>query len=96
MMSSMKQHRQGMVRPYGRLKLVSAGVVLALFGTARMLRGIQVVQTSRSQPMFSWGLIAAGFVCVAFALIPLSWIAKAASTRPKDATKSRAQRGISR
>jgi hypothetical protein len=33
--------------------------------------------------MFSLGLIAAGGLCILLALIPLSWIAKAASTRSK-------------
>ena len=92
----MERHRQEIVRPYGRLKPVSAGVVLALVGTARMLRGIQVVQTSRGQPMLSWELMAAGFVCVVLAFIPLSWITKASSMSAKDTVKSRAQRGALR
>jgi hypothetical protein len=71
------------VRPYGRLKLVGAGLVLALVGSLRMAKGVQVVTHSTGQPMFSWGLLAAGGLCILLALIPTSWIAKAAITRSK-------------
>jgi hypothetical protein len=70
------------VRPYGRLKLIGAGLVLALVGTARALKGIQVVIHSTGQPVFSWGLIGAGGLCIVLALIPSSWITKAAATQP--------------
>jgi hypothetical protein len=79
-MSAMQRHKQPIVRPYGRLKLIGAGVVLALVGMARMLRGVQVVTHWSGQPMFSWGLMAAGGLCILLAVIPISWIAKAAST----------------
>lgn len=71
------------VRSYGRLKLVGAGLVLALVGFLRMARGVQVVMHWTVQPMFSWGLLAAGGLCNLLALIPTSWVAKAATTRPK-------------
>src|SRR5208337_1161878 len=71
------------VRPYGRLKLVGAGLVLAFVGSILMARGIQVVRHWTGQPMFSWGFLAGGGLCILFALIPTSWIAKAASTRSK-------------
>lgn len=84
MMSGMKRHHlPPTVRPYGRLKLVGAGLLLAAVGSSRLLRGIQVVTHWTGQPMFSWGLIAAGGLCILLALIPLSWIARAASTPSK-------------
>ena len=71
------------VRPYGRLKLVGGGLALAIVGSTLLLRGVQVVTHWTGQPMFSWGLIAAGGLCVALAAIPASWIAKAGSTDSK-------------
>ena len=70
------------VRPYGRLKLVGAGLVLALwvpFGWQE----VQVLRHWTGQPMFSWGLVGAGALCVLLAFIPPSWIAKAATTHSK-------------
>jgi hypothetical protein len=63
-MSMMPRHKHPIVRPYGRLKLITVGLVLALVGLARMLRGILVVRHWTGQPMFSWGLIAAGGLCI--------------------------------
>jgi hypothetical protein len=71
------------VRPYGRLKLVGAGLVLALVGAARMARGVYVATHWTGQPIFSWGLVGAGGLCILLAFIPPSWIAKAATTRAK-------------
>jgi hypothetical protein len=79
----MKHHMPPIVRPYGRLKLVGAGLVLAVAGSTWLLRGVQVVTHGNGQPMFSWGLIAAGGLCILLAIIPSSWIAKAATTRSK-------------
>jgi hypothetical protein len=62
----------------GRLKLIAAGCALAGVGTLQMLGGIQVVPHSNGQPVFSWGLIVGGILCVVFAFVPISWIAKAA------------------
>jgi hypothetical protein len=70
------------VRPYGRIKLVGAGLVLALVGMARMASGVQVATHWTGQPIFSWGLIAAGSLCILLAFVPPSWIATA-TTRPK-------------
>jgi len=76
-MNTMKHdHVPATVRPYGRLKLVGAGLVLAVVGSTRLLRGVQAVTHWTGQPMFSWGLIAAGGLCILLALIPLSWIGK--------------------
>jgi len=70
MISKMKHHHAPpSVRPYGRLKLVGAGLVLTLVGSARLSRGVQVVTHWTGQPMFSWGLIAAGGLC----LLPCSY-----------------------
>lgn len=73
------------VRPNGRLKLVGAGLAMVIVGSALLLRGVQVVTHWTGQPLFSWGLIAAGGLCVVLAVIPASWIAKAATIEPKAA-----------
>jgi len=73
------------VRPYGRLKLLGAGLALTVVGIAMLLRGVQVVTHWTGQPMFSWGLIAAGGLCILLALIPTSRIANAATTHSKTA-----------
>jgi len=65
---------------HGRLKAIGAGLILVVVGLLRMGGGVQVVTHWTGQPMFSWGLIAAGFVCILSTLIPSSWIAKAAGT----------------
>jgi hypothetical protein len=53
-MITMKRHGDSpIVRPYGRLKLASAGLALALVGCALFLRGVQVVTHWTRQPMFS-------------------------------------------
>ena len=45
MMGTMKHHEiPPTVRPYGRLKLVGAGLALATVGSALLLRGVQVVR----------------------------------------------------
>jgi hypothetical protein len=80
MMGRMKHHEiPPTVRPYGRLKLVGAGLAFAVVGTTLLLSSVQVVTHWTGQPMFSWGLIAAGGLCIVLALIPASWIAKAAT-----------------
>jgi hypothetical protein len=63
---------------FARFKLISAGAVLAGVGLLWMERGIQVLRHWTGQPLFSWGLIATGLFCIVLALIPTSWIAKAA------------------
>jgi mannose/fructose/N-acetylgalactosamine-specific phosphotransferase system component IIC len=67
--------------PWARLKLVGAGILLGCMGIALMLRGVQVVRNWTGQPMFSWGFIAAGILCLLLAGIPVSWIAWAAQTK---------------
>jgi len=48
-----------------------------------MLSGVQVVTHGTGQPMFSWGLIAAGLLCILVALVPQSWIARVVGTPAK-------------
>jgi hypothetical protein len=71
---------------YGRLKAIGAGLVLAGVGFLRLLGGVQVVTHWTGQPMFSWGLIAAGFFCILLAFIPSAWIAGAAATNTSKKT----------
>ncbi len=59
---------------YGRLKTLGIGLVLAAVGLLRLLGGVQAVTHWTGQPMFSWGLIAAGVVCVVIAFLPNSWV----------------------
>jgi len=47
-------------------------------GSLRIIAGLQVVQHSNGQPVFPWGLIAGGIVCLALSAIPISWVSKAA------------------
>lgn len=63
---------------FGRIKAVNAGLILVAIGSLRMIGGVQVVTHWTGQPMFSWGLVAAGIICILSALVPASWIARAA------------------
>jgi len=65
---------------YGWLKVIGVGLILIAVGLLRLLGGVHVVTHWTGQPMFSWGLIAGGIVCILLAFIPSSWIAKAAGT----------------
>jgi hypothetical protein len=67
MMRTMRSASPSTVRPYGRLKLVGAGFVLAVVGFLRMAKGVQVVTHWTGQPTFSWGLLAAGGLCILLA-----------------------------
>ena len=88
--STMKVHENSpIVRPYGRLKLVGAGLALAVVGCALVLRDIQVVTHWTGQPMFSWALIGGGAICILFAGVPASWIEKATALPSK-----RRERGL--
>jgi uncharacterized membrane protein YidH (DUF202 family) len=80
-MSTMKRHPRPLVRRYGRLKLIGVGLVIALLGSARLLRDGQVAAHRTAQPFFAWQLIAAGGLCVILVLLPLSWIAKTSTRR---------------
>ncbi len=77
---------------FGRIKIIGTGLILVAVGVLRMLGGVQVVTHGTGQPMFSWGLVAAGIVCILASLVPVSWVAKAAGmpvTRGKSGTHSR-------
>jgi hypothetical protein len=60
-----------------RLKLVGTGLVLILVGALKISRGAQVSTHWTGQPLFSWGLVTSGAVCILLSLIPRSWIMKA-------------------
>lgn len=77
---------------HGRLMAIGAGLALAALGVLRLMGGVQVVRTWTGQPMFSWGLIAAGIVCIISALIPNSWIAKALGSEDKSSRSKREAR----
>jgi hypothetical protein len=55
---------------YGWLKAIGVGLILIAVGLLRLLGGVQVVTHWTGQPMFSWGLIAGGIVCILSAFIP--------------------------
>ena len=76
----MHNHRKSSNTRYGRLKAVAAGLILIVVGKLRLLGGVQVGTHWTGQPMFSWGLIAAGLLCIVSALVPTSWIARAVGT----------------
>ena len=59
-----------------RAKGIISGVVLVIFGWLRLKVGIDVVVTSRMQPMFSFGLIAGGLVLIGASLLPDSLVAR--------------------
>lgn len=70
----MHKHKGSTNSHFGRLKAVGAGLILVAVGVLRMLGGVQVVTHWTGQPMFSWGLVAAGIVFVLSALVPPSWM----------------------
>ena len=60
---------------------LAGGLLLAAVGILRIRDGDQVLTHWTGQPLFSWGLIAAGGICILLAVVPSSWIAKAITTR---------------
>jgi hypothetical protein len=85
----MQNPRGQVVRPYGRLKLVGVGVALAVVGGLRMAKGVQIVTHWTGQPLFSWGLIATGALCVLLAAIPALWVVRASAPPVKTGTHRR-------
>jgi len=73
----MHNHHKSSNTRYGRLKAIGAGLLLIVVGKLRLLGGVQLVTHGTGQPMFSWGLIAGGILCIASALVPRSWMARA-------------------
>jgi len=59
-----------------RIKAIGIGAIIAAVGFLRMRGGTQVVIHWTGQPMFSFGLIAAGLVVIASATIPQRLIDK--------------------
>jgi xanthine/uracil permease len=82
-------HKARVSSPWGRLKLAGAGLILAGVGIALLLRDIQVVRHWTGQPLFSSGLVAGGVLCIVLAIIPGSWIARAAETKREKANHLR-------
>jgi hypothetical protein len=63
--------------------LLAFGLAIAGVGMLWMKAGVQVQAHWTGQPMFSWGLVASGALCMLLALVPASWITKAATARSK-------------
>jgi hypothetical protein len=80
-MTLMQRREPSVVGRYGRLKLIGAGVVLALVGIARIMTNVQVQLNGHGQPTFSWGLVSAGGICILLVLVPISWITRATRTK---------------
>jgi len=68
-----------------RVKAIGIGIVILAVGLLRIRGGTQVVIHWTGQPMFSFGLIAAGLVVIATSLMPerllLKWTAITKSKR---------------
>jgi hypothetical protein len=71
------KHHDPPRRRFGRLKLAAAGLLLAGFGAIQLLHGVQVMRSVKGD-MFSWGFVAAGAICLLLAVVPMSWIIRAA------------------
>jgi len=77
-MRSVEKHAEIRYTPIkNRLKLVAFGLLLILVGAVKISRGVQVSTHWTGQPLFSWGLITGGAVCILLSLIPMSWITRA-------------------
>jgi hypothetical protein len=63
----------------GRLGVALGGLSFLSVGIIQLYRNVQVVVGRRGIPVFSWGMIAAGGVCILLSIVPVSWIAKAAN-----------------
>lgn len=72
--------RNGNTR-HGRLKAIGAGLLLVALGWLRLFGGV-VTHWTR-ELTFSWGLMAAGPICILSAFTPGSWISKAEGTRTR-------------
>ncbi len=88
-MSARKHEKGNPSRSSRRLRLIVFGVILVGAGLLRLNGDIQVVRHYTGQPMFSWGLIAAGIVSVLLAVVPISWVQKAAETGVSQHTSRR-------
>ena len=63
-----------MITWQARLKGVAVGIAILAVGCLRIAQGSQVVTHWTGQPMFSFGLIAAGLVFIAASAIPARFI----------------------
>jgi hypothetical protein len=66
-----------------RLKAIGAGAILVAVGYLRIMGGRQVVIHGTGQPMFSAGLIAAGFLLLVSAAIPERWMQKLTTVKKR-------------
>ena len=82
-MFQMHSHKRPASGRAGRLRRIAFGLALAVISVPWMLGGVQVQTHWTGQPMFSWGLVGGGGLCILLALIPESWIAKTATPRSK-------------
>jgi hypothetical protein len=82
--TKLTQPRKTSTVPKGRFKLLAGGVLLALVGHVQLHRGAQVTVNWTGQPLFAWGLVAAGTVCVLLGIVPTSVIQKASTHRRRN------------
>ncbi len=73
-----------MQRSKGRLTVFAAGAILALVGYVRLKEGVFVVRHWTGQPMFSYGLIAAGLVLIIVAVVPVRLISGTTNRKKSD------------
>jgi len=66
-----------------RLKAIGIGVILVAIGCLRIKEGNPVVIHWTGQPMFSFGLIAAGLVMIASAAIPGRFISRLTAVKKR-------------
>jgi hypothetical protein len=66
-----------------RLRAVGAGAVLAAVGYLRLKGGTQVVIHWTGQPMFSFGLIAAGLLLMVSAVLPEELLSKLTTVKKR-------------
>ncbi len=66
-----------------RLKAVGIGAILVAVGYLRVKGGTQVVIHSTGQPMFSFGLIAAGLIVLVSAAIPERVVSRLTTVRKR-------------
>jgi xanthine/uracil permease len=59
-----------------RLKILAAGAVVAVYGTALMWRGIFQYHNSYSMTVFSPAVIATGVLIFGIGLVPVAWLEK--------------------
>lgn len=59
--------------------MVLGGLFFLSVGMIQLYRNVQVVVGRRGIPVYSWGMITAGGLCILLSMVPVSWTAKAAN-----------------